>query len=430
LLFAHSEFVNKTYSRTEENIDSHVNTAYDNIVNNETNVQTALISQAPPFESDDKQIQNVQRAIFSEDTNAHFTTYNTKNEPLKKQKKREDQCASVPKADLIVYPCGRVKNYKEVSKREDLCAVRPEVMQQTTGEMYKLRLDEVDKLEGRYVRAFENGQVKTVYTKGTLFEAIDSAIEKTGLVPEYIKNEDGVYLAGISGLQNASYIIKVTNKQTGERRYIRESIDKVRFDPDLEELAIELFKFRRTDINHDEVFDKRYFSRIIGANGQEVEGGAELFSYIISEAEANDNSYTILEEKTNDGRIIKKRLRKNSLEYLNHIKAKEAGIESIYAVYEVFKEGKKIGTDTMLERYEKNGQVVMKFRKDGGYLTEFVDKLGQRSEPLAADGVTALANKDAIGKAGQRVSVIGMIQGMYNRIETLKNSADYLRPAA
>jgi hypothetical protein len=40
------ETVNKTYSRTEENIDSHVNTAYDNIVNNETNVQTALISQA------------------------------------------------------------------------------------------------------------------------------------------------------------------------------------------------------------------------------------------------------------------------------------------------------------------------------------------------------------------------------------------------
>ena len=351
---------------------------------------------------------------YSPDKTIHLV--GKKNSPelaTNKDSKREDLCSAKPKIEEIKIG-DKPLSYNELRKREDLCAVVPESINQ--GKMYRLLLDELSyDSSSRYIRVANKEGVSTEIAKSnSLLAGIDSLLERTGLVAEYAKTKEGIYLKGIKGLEGVEYIIKVTDKFIGRERYLKRSIDKERFNPYTERIDIEYIKMRDSRMDYSSIFNMNILSPIKNWMGEIVEGAAEAIRFKITEKEARDISqgrYTLLD-------IVG-----------NHLV--QEGYSPVYGSSDMLKDGKKIGKARHIEEVFFNGASVAKQTKGMGILVEYIDVMGQRSEPLANDRVTALSLTKANPMAGQEIAVVVMLQGHYNRLDTyIPNEVMTLKKAA
>ena len=293
-----------------------------------------------------------------------------------------------------------------------------------TLEVYRLILyDHKYSTSGRLVRVFDNGVVVTKNTEdNTVLSGIDSLFEGTGLVPEYEVTNKGIMLTRLKGLDNVEYIIRIRNDVTGEERSITESIDQEYFNNTNETLFVDYFKLDYTNREEIDVFKSDNFKDVFSWYGKPVRGAKELLKFQVSLTDlVNADEYSQLswvDPITQEAKVYDLK-ESNSYIQIVDSKLKEEGFKPVYKVATFLKDGKEFGEAVYLEDVlDKEGNSVMALNGDTGYLIEMVDSMGQRSEPLAEDGVTALGSEEAIAREGDVISLVGLIQGVYDRRET------------
>jgi hypothetical protein len=254
---------------------------------------------------------------------------------------------------------------------------------------------------------------------------VDRLLEGNNRVANYEMDEQGIRLSQIKGAAGNKYTINMIDTYTGATQTITGGLETIAFDADRYQLSIQ----QDTDqqLGSDYSAFSSHFNPVHNYHGEQVQGVMELLAHQVTEAEADAQGTTYLTGTTAGGNSVEYGVAANSELATIDRALRNQGFSPEYEVAQyLIKDGKLITVEDpqghqdlqraiYLKDVSHNGYSVLKDNGDTGFLLENVDLYGQRTE--AGNG--NLGSEQARVYAGQNLSLVGIVQGQYERRDTM-----------